>query len=1458
MSKSINANPGAHQIHTSVNPPSEAPLVKLEISEGRPILLDPNYVVHMNKSLVSRATMVVDAAGEFPEADEVKLVAKISWLNKKRQNEVEIMRHTRSCGKDISNYPARVFGYYEVNEDASETSSKLGLGDSFLRPARAMRILIPKGLNPIAEVQGQQLFSAWAHCVGVYERSRKELDTPPPIRDTSRSSSRLDEAVIVEEWLADNVEMAYRLVDTAKGLRGMSAVGLEAQVQLLDAFLRNYRAKDQQEDNIELLDIAIACERQALELSEKMQCPIVERLRSLGALLYERFSRLGVIIDIDDAIENETRAVKLTPDGHPNQPDCLNSLGISWQSRFKRLGELADLDHAICCQSGAVDLTPDGHPDKPARLNNLGVSWLRRFERLGELGDLDHAIECKSGAVDLTPDGHPDKPGYLNNLGNSWLCRFERLGELGDLDHAIGCQSGALDLTPDGHPDKPGRLNNLGISLQSRFKRLGELGDLDHAIECKSGAVDLTPDGHPDKPARLNNLGSSWQSRFERLGELGDLDHAIECKSGAVDLTPDGHPDKPGRLSNLGISWLCRFERLGELGDLDHAIECKSGAVDLTPDGHPNKPACLSNLGNSWLRRFERFGELGDLDHAIGCQSGAVDLTPDGHPDKPRRLSNLGNSWQSRFERLGELGDLDYAIGCQSSAVGLTPDGHPDKPARLSNLGNSWLRRFERLGELGDLDHAIECKSGAVDLTPDGHPNKPGFLSNLGISWQSRFKRLGELGDLDHAIECKSGAVDLTPDGHPDKPGRLSNLGNSWRSRFERLRELGDLDHAIGCQSGALDLTPDGHPDKPGYLSTLGNSWLRRFERLGELGDLDHAIGCQSSAVDLTPDDHPNKPACLNNLGNSWLCRFERLGELGDLDHAIGYQSGALDLIPDGHPDKPACLNNLGNSWLRRFERFGELGDLDHAIEYQSGAVDLTPDGHPDKPAYLNNLGNSWQSRFLSMRQVVDLENACNAYKTGATVTAFKPHIQMNCARQWATISRDLQASPLEAYRVAFSLLPRLVWIGQTIHHRQEAMINVRDLAAEAAAWAVSVHLYDLALEWLEQGRSVVWGQTLKLRTPFDELSSADPELAQKLQYTASQLDIAGSGPASQLQDTSAFPDLLSQAAHHHRLASDWDKLLAQARLLPGFEKFMQPLESKELKRAAKDGPVVVINTYRTQCDALIISPNCDDIMHAGNSNAYELPHLTWCTAGAMSFLPLHAAGLCDGSPNVCSIVVSSYAPTLTSLLLHKTLSHTQVGLAAVGPEASLTRTTLPKTVDELKIISEYKAIAPYLQLEGASATVDATLTAMEESSWVHLACHAVQNRLNPSQSAFHLYDGELTLEEIARRQFKNKGLAFLSACQTATGDRGLPDEATHLAAGMLMAGYPSVIGTMWSIMDEDAPLVADVVYSELLKDGKLDHTMSARALHEAVKALREKVGEKEIRRWAPFIHMGV
>ena len=105
-----------------------------------------------------------------------------------------------------------------------------------------------------------------------------------------------------------------------------------------------------------------------------------------------------------------------------------------------------------------------------------------------------------------------------------------------------------------------------------------------------------------------------------------------------------------------------------------------------------------------------------------------------------------------------------------------------------------------------------------------------------------------------------------------------------------------------------------------------------------------------------------------------------------------------------------------------------------------------------------------------------------------------------------------------------------------------------------------------------------------------------------------------------------------------------------------------------------------------------------------------------------------------------------------------------------------------------------------------------------------------------------------------------NAELAFLSACQTSVGDMKLPDEAVHLAAAMLAAGCKSVIGTMWSINDDDAPVVADEVYRRLKEgfvpgEGRL---RTAYALHEAMRVLRERVGEQTFIRWVPYVHFGL
>lgn len=110
-------------------------------------------------------------------------------------------------------------------------------------------------------------------------------------------------------------------------------------------------------------------------------------------------------------------------------------------------------------------------------------------------------------------------------------------------------------------------------------------------------------------------------------------------------------------------------------------------------------------------------------------------------------------------------------------------------------------------------------------------------------------------------------------------------------------------------------------------------------------------------------------------------------------------------------------------------------------------------------------------------------------------------------------------------------------------------------------------------------------------------------------------------------------------------------------------------------------------------------------------------------------------------------------------------------------------------------------------------------------------------------------------------KPFPSADFAFLSACQTATGAEDLSEEAAHLAAGMLAAGYRSVIATMWSINDEDAPMVSEEVYRHLVRDSKHDSSRAAYGLHHAVQHLRkarEEYGDLSFLCWVPFVHVGI
>jgi CHAT domain-containing protein len=94
-------------------------------------------------------------------------------------------------------------------------------------------------------------------------------------------------------------------------------------------------------------------------------------------------------------------------------------------------------------------------------------------------------------------------------------------------------------------------------------------------------------------------------------------------------------------------------------------------------------------------------------------------------------------------------------------------------------------------------------------------------------------------------------------------------------------------------------------------------------------------------------------------------------------------------------------------------------------------------------------------------------------------------------------------------------------------------------------------------------------------------------------------------------------------------------------------------------------------------------------------------------------------------------------------------------------------------------------------------ASVSSVLDGVSTAHVLHLACHGHQD-VNPLDSHFALNDEPLTISSLMRLNLPHAVFAFLSACETAKGDKDQPDQAVHLAASMLFCGFKSVVATMW------------------------------------------------------------
>ena len=163
-----------------------------------------------------------------------------------------------------------------------------------------------------------------------------------------------------------------------------------------------------------------------------------------------------------------------------------------------------------------------------------------------------------------------------------------------------------------------------------------------------------------------------------------------------------------------------------------------------------------------------------------------------------------------------------------------------------------------------------------------------------------------------------------------------------------------------------------------------------------------------------------------------------------------------------------------------------------------------------------------------------------------------------------------------------------------------------------------------------------------------------------------------------------------------------------------------------------------------------------------------------------------------------------------------------------------------------------------------ARRTRDTVLALLPDADIAHFSCHGSSDPVDPSRSLLLLHDyreDPFTVASLIPVRLQRAQLAYLSACRTARNTAAhLLDEAIHLASAFQLAGYPHVVGTLWTIYDTIAVDVARAFYAGLETQRQaLDVSQSAQALHHSVRDLRDNRNLASVpSQWAAYLHTGM
>jgi hypothetical protein len=1101
--------------------------------------------------------------------------------------------------------------------------------------------------------------------------------------------------------------------------------------------------------------------------------------------------------------------------------------------------------------------------------HRLAEALNHRYNHSYNSADVDESIDlCRHALIFLNelPE-HISPVSAMACMGAALYVRHSISAQKKDLVEGFEL----LHYCVNSRPTDASFLANFGQLLIRQYLVSGSLNHLDESLAVLHRAHDLRI-GHPARGKICRVITAAMVLENQRCGDRMDfcLEAVIENYKEVLLWQPLGHHSHFEGWDGLCMAFRTQFTRSSDIHFLSRAIHCGQTACGMLSPQHPRAFRYSANLAGAFGARYEALRNPADLELALFHAKHALDLGP---PDRrPILLRTLVNIMTSAAGYSGDVEVLSEGISLAREALGCVHES--EKFVILGTLGECLIVKASHFGDIEDLKEGIHCM-------------------------REMLQRVDE--QTVHYIDSATCASEALLQYYEMNPSQHFHGLNEAVDLLERLRDgtIYELDYAR-------------------VLHCTAKAYRARFYHSGFPGMLKSAFAMDQQALDLRQPGHPLRCMSLAALSED-LVQLSMTTEHLDPGHVISMLNEALRGLAEGHPDLFRVTVSLAKLLLipdtphTNVER--ALSSLSQMLRKSPGSayrsvVDMIPILRTVETIF----AMQWIAEDPTRKQCVDV------YQAVIDVLPRLASLDMDLPRRIQVLSqaRDLatkassHAVALKQYGRAIELLEsgRAVFWAQHLRLRTsfESLDTItakelRDISRRLEATAnpnISLSLDHNLLPRARMERLMNDGRRLSAR--FDQLVDgvrSQPGMERfmrNLDYKDLSL-AATHGPVVILQPSCMCVITTPHVDPHILLlqgvTDDWLQGAVNTLRLTARNTRNRMDNRGARKRPVNAGASFSSDEYDVLADIWrrIVQPLLDFlgwevsptvISHKAAANGVQKregrkrPRLFLCPTGIFAFLPIHAAGLYDptSTPNsrcLSDFCVVSYTPTLTSLIAsraHSNQLRREEGrfliVAVSDPYKSI---ALPEARKEADVISQIvprhliisTAMDERFSVDSVYARkADDVLRLMPEATILHLACHGIQNTKEPLKSGFIMHDKMMEVSDLMRLNLPNAHLAFLSACETAQGDMERPDEALHLAATMLYAGFKSVIGTMWSMGDVDGPVVAKTVYEEIFADDgeMLDFDVVPYALDDSVRKLRAQGLEPS--RWAPYIHIGM